>query len=198
MIKKRKFLFSIIGLCLFLTACGTSANHSNKSTTKATVHNTKKQENTASQTKKTDSNYSQKNHAQNSKSMNLEQIKGGNFTSLVGNWKNNDNKTIKITGTTVNAPADTSFYKKVGTQVEGLPEINGQPTVITSGKIANGYIQGSIGHFVSNGDSLEPLTIIPKGVKASPDDDSDNNQDRLIKGGGQSGYANSAYYRQNN
>ncbi|WP_413628120.1 hypothetical protein R4B61_02775 [Fructilactobacillus vespulae] len=92
MIKKRNLLFSIIGLCLFLTACGTSTNNSNKSTTKTTVHNTKKQENTASQTKKQNNNDSQKNNnqaatKQNSKGMNLDEIKNGNFAGIAGNWQ---------------------------------------------------------------------------------------------------------------
>ena len=72
--------------------------------------------------------------------------------------------------------------------------------VITSGKIMNGYMQGSVGTFPKSGDigSFAPIAIIPKNVVAGlggVPDDSDSTQNRLILGGGQGGFKKEAYYK---
>lgn len=129
----------------------------------------------------------------------LTQLTTNNFASLVGTWKNpSDGQTIVVTSKTTTPPAGSSYAASVGAVISGQDQ-DGYPTVITSGSTQDGYMMGSYGTFnpdVSEGSGLQPISIIPKGVKAGSTDDSDSSKARLIMGGGQSGYQSQAYYKE--
>ncbi|MFD1485500.1 DUF6287 domain-containing protein [Lacticaseibacillus baoqingensis] len=132
--------------------------------------------------------------------LNLDQLAANNFASLVGTWKNpTTGDTWVVTGQTATAPAGANVDPNVGAVVSGH-DSNGQPMVITAGArlTQNGTPMGSFGTFTTGpGSNMAPLAILPKGVKGSAADDSDSSKDRLISGGGQAGFAASAYYRVN-
>ena len=131
-------------------------------------------------------------HTSTSK-LDTEQLQSDNFSSLVGRWKNADGKVITITNKVENKPADSNIASDKGVVVSGADH-DGSPEVVVSGNVSDGYILGGIGHF--NEQTFEPLAIVPRGIKATKDDDSNVNKDRLIKGGGQAGFASQAYYRE--
>ena len=96
----------------------------------------------------------------------------------------------------MNRPEGSNISIKSGAIVEGTTT-NGYPEVIGVVGSESGYIQGAIGTYDPSvdGSPFAPLTILPAGVKANDNDDSDSTRDRLIVSGGESGYASEAYYR---
>ena len=125
--------------------------------------------------------------------LDTEQLQSDDFSSLVGRWKNADGKVITITNKVENKPADSNIASDKGAVVSG-EDRDGSPEVVVAGNVSDGYILGGIGHF--NNQAFEPLAIVPRGIKATKDDDSNVNKDRLIKGAGQAGFASQAYYRE--
>lgn len=135
--------------------------------------------------------------AKTSSKLNLDQIANDNFSSLVGTWKNPvTGETIGVTDKVEHRPADVpESIAPVGAVIAGQ-EHNGHPNVILPGRIMDGYMLATWSNY---GAALggSPLTIVPAGVKERADDDSDTTKDRLIKGGGQAGFKENAYYREN-
>lgn len=127
----------------------------------------------------------------------LSQIGANNFTSLVGTWKNDAGQTIVVTDQVVNKPAGSSVTFDKGAVVSGQDH-DGYPTVIASGSVSDGYMNGSMGSFDPNikMSPFEPLAIVPKGVQLSAGDHSDSTKDRLIVGGIQSTSSDDVYYHQ--
>jgi|GEM_PF-4058133 hypothetical protein len=136
--------------------------------------------------------------------LDIAQLAMNNLASLVGTWVNESNgKQIVVSKEIMNRPEGSMIDMKSGAIVEGTTT-NGYPEVIGvvgSGSnivgIESGYIQGAIGTYDPSvdGSPFAPLTILPAGVKANDNDDSDSTRDRLIVSGGESGYASEAYYR---
>ena len=123
----------------------------------------------------------------------LEQIQAENFSSLAGRWKNSAGKVITVTNKIVKKPAGSMIVSDKGVAISGPGHTDGSE-VITSGQIKDGYIMGGYGSFKEQ--EFTPFAIVPRGVKVTKDDDSNVNQDRLINGGGESGYVSEAYYRE--
>lgn len=127
-----------------------------------------------------------------SQKLNLAQLADNDFSSLVGRWKNPAGKVITVTNQVAKRPADSYLAITEGAVISEKDSA-GHQQVIGTGKVQNNIIQGSMGSFSNQ--TLDPLTIVPAGVKAATGDDSNTQKDRLIAGGGQGGYAQSAYYR---
>lgn len=129
--------------------------------------------------------------------LNIEAIHSNNFSSLVGTWKNpTDGKEITVTNQITIKPTSSHYSGFMGATTDGPKDSDGNAEVITNGDITNGWLEGGIGNFSSGpGIAFEPLAIAPAGIKIAPEDNSDVSKDRLIVGGGQGGYATSAYYR---
>lgn len=130
--------------------------------------------------------------------MNIAAIAYSDFSSLVGTWKNPiDGKSISITEKTEKKPAESNFSQSVGAIVSGFSR-NGHNEVVTSGPVNGAYIQGGIGYFDPSirGSAFSPLLIVPRNIKIGENDDSDSTRDRLILGGGQSGFGTQSYYKE--
>ena len=125
--------------------------------------------------------------------LNLAQLSDNDFSSLVGRWKNPAGKVVTVTNRTQQRPKDSALALKVGAVTQNKAS-DGSDNVIGTDMLRDGLIQGSYGSF--SGQSMDPLLIVPAGIKATKGDDSHTTKDRLIMGGGQGGYANEAYYRQ--
>ncbi|USS88057.1 DUF6287 domain-containing protein [Fructilactobacillus hinvesii] len=131
-----------------------------------------------------------------SSKFNLNQLMNNNFSSLVGKWQNQAGDSFTVTNQVEDKPDDSNVMYKKGAVVENH-DTNGHKTVIGTGSMSNGYLMSGIGTFdTQTPGAFEPLAIVPKGQKAGDQDDSNVNKDRLIIGGGQTGYASQAYYRQ--
>lgn len=128
--------------------------------------------------------------------LNLDALAQNDLSSLAGTWKNpTDGRTMTVTTKTTTAPASMNLSVATGVELT-TKDSDGYAEVITSGPVTTGYIMGSIGTFNPNVmSSMAPLAIVPKGVQMSSADDSDASRDRLIPGGGQSGYQTDAYYK---
>ncbi|GAB6091848.1 DUF6287 domain-containing protein [Furfurilactobacillus curtus] len=127
----------------------------------------------------------------------LSQIGANNFASLVGTWKNTAGQTIVVTDQVATKPAGSSATFDKGAVVSGQDH-DGYPTVIASGSVSDGYMNGSMGSFDPNikTSPFQPLAIVPKGVQLSAGDHSDSSKDRLIVGGIQSTSSDDVYYHQ--
>ncbi|MGR3741204.1 DUF6287 domain-containing protein [Companilactobacillus sp. DQM5] len=136
------------------------------------------------------------NKDKSSSKMNLTQIQSDNYESLVGTWTNPaDGKSMNITNKIMNRPAGLNISVNKGAIISGTEE-DGVPEVIAKGDMTeNGAMLGTIGRFQEGMSQMSPLLFIPKGTKAGSVDDSDMSKDRIILGGGQSGFADQAYYR---
>ncbi|RRK09389.1 hypothetical protein D1831_12995 [Lactiplantibacillus garii] len=126
------------------------------------------------------------------KRLNLAQLADNNFSSLVGRWKNPAGKVLTVTNRVAKRPKSSQLALAAGAVIQEKSS-DGKQQVIGAGKVTNGMIQGSFGSFSNM--TMEPLLIVPAGVKAEKGDDSNVKKDRLIMGGGQGGYASEAYYR---
>ncbi|WP_010010569.1 DUF6287 domain-containing protein, partial [Loigolactobacillus coryniformis] len=129
--------------------------------------------------------------------LDIAQLAMNNLASLVGTWVNASNgKQIVVSKEIMNRPEGSNSSMKSGAIVE-VTTTNAYPEVIGVVGSESGYIQGAIGTYDPSvdGSPFSPLTILPAGIKANDNDDSDSTRDRLIMDGGQSGYASEAYYR---
>lgn len=135
--------------------------------------------------------------------LDLTQLATNDFSSLVGTWKNeSDGSTIVVTDKTMDRPNGKNISYSVGAVIDGKDDPDGYPEIIGTSNINDGYLIAGIGTFNPNVmGGATPLSIIPAGVDGSSaiymgNDDSDISRDRLISGGGQSGFASDAYYRE--
>lgn len=129
--------------------------------------------------------------------LDIAQLAMNNLASLVGTWVNASNgKQIVVSKEIMNRPEGSNSSMKSGAIVE-VTTTNAYPEVIGVVGSESGYIQGAIGTYDPSvdGSPFSPLTILPAGIKANDNDDSDSTRDRLIMDGGKSGYASEAYYR---
>lgn len=127
----------------------------------------------------------------------LNQIMNNNFVSLVGTWKNpNTGETIVVTDKVEHRPADVPDHLGPVGAVLDTPVREGHQDVFIPIRIENGHLLLTKSNYgvVLGG---HPFILVPAGVKLSDADDSDENKDRLISGGGQAGYKESAYYKVN-
>lgn len=132
-----------------------------------------------------------------SNSVDLNGLSQNDFSSLVGIWTNPiSGEVIEVTNETMDKPEESPAASEIGV-ILNQEQVDGYPTVIISGPIYDGYMQGGIGTFNPKVkmSPFTPITIIPKGVKMSDGDDSDSTKDRIIMGAGQSGVGTQAYYR---
>lgn len=128
--------------------------------------------------------------------MNLTQVSQENFTSLVGTWKNPTNgQTIVVTNQVQKRPADSVYPDVTKGAVLSGQDVNGQHEVLMRGELEAGAMTVTFGYFDKSIPASAPVTLAPKGIQSSSDDDSDRTQDRMIVGAGQGGYAPEAYYR---
>ncbi|MFD1432994.1 DUF6287 domain-containing protein [Lacticaseibacillus yichunensis] len=128
----------------------------------------------------------------------------GDYASLIGTWKNpTDGETLEVVDKMVKKPANVNLSDSEGIMVANQ-DYQGRHEVIIAGKVdLDGSMQASIGYFIDPTEepsSMQPLVLLPKGVQAPAlggtiEDDSDMTRDRLILGGGQSGFAQQAYYK---
>lgn len=169
---------------------------SNNNHTEVFVPN-EKQKNNKDINKKATKKSTKSSPKKHSSTLNLAQIQDNNFNSLQGTWKNPTNgKTYVITDKVAHAPEDSNASIREGAVINN--STNDNPEIISSGTLTNGYIQGSIGTYKKEATAspFSPILIVPKGVKATANDDSNPNKDRLILGGGQGGYSTESYYRE--
>ncbi|KRM55026.1 DUF6287 domain-containing protein [Lacticaseibacillus sharpeae] len=128
--------------------------------------------------------------------MNLTQVSQENFTSLIGTWKNEANgQTIVVTNQVQKRPADSVYTDVTKGAVISGQDVNGQHEVLMRGEMNAGAMTVTFGYFANSLPASAPVTLAPKGIQISSDDDSDRTQDRMIVGAGQGGYAPEAYYR---
>ncbi len=128
--------------------------------------------------------------------MHLDQVAQNDFSSLVGTWKNPQNgDTIVVTSQVQNRTADSAYPNAKGAVISGQ-DVYGQHEVLMNGERESGTMHALLGYFSNKvpGTNVSSLLLVPKGVTASIDDDSDSTQDRMILGGGEGGYAEKAYY----
>ncbi|ATO45068.1 hypothetical protein LC20004_14125 (plasmid) [Loigolactobacillus coryniformis subsp. torquens DSM 20004 = KCTC 3535] len=108
--------------------------------------------------------------------LDIAQLAMNNLASLVGTWVNASNgKQIVVSKEIMNRPEGSNSSMKSGAIVE-VTTTNAYPEVIGVVGSESGYIQGAIGTYDPSvdGSPFSPLTILPAGIKANDNDDSDS------------------------
>lgn len=131
------------------------------------------------------------------KDINLNELSQNNFSSLVGIWKNpTSGDVLEVTSEIMDKPEESRVVSDLGAIIKNKTT-NEYPMVIINGQVRDGYMLGGIGTFHPEAvmSPFAPMAIVPKNIKMADADDSDSTRDRLISGGGQSGFESQAYYR---
>lgn len=128
--------------------------------------------------------------------INLEQVSQGDYSSLIGTWTDINGDTFIINGEIMNRPDENGVGFDKGL-IFSNTERDGYPTVLHIQEVKDGVIYAAIGTFNPKAirSAFAPAVIIPAGKSKGELDDSDSSRDRIIPGGGQSGFKDVAHYR---
>lgn len=116
--------------------------------------------------------------------MNIQQIKSGNFTSVIGTWQNTEGNTFVFDKAGLVSAKYVSSQAIMTNQKVYLKDIideNGENYKVRS-KIEDGILKASLGAdpLQSGASALVPFYFLPKGTELTGT--SDNTQDRLFTG----------------